>query len=468
MTQLVHWTQRTWTRPGIALQDRAGDYWELEGLIPTDDRRALRRLPAWAGPEAHDIADVQAMFYDRDNDRFVLMGVDASGDLVTQYADSGWSWSSTFLHTAGRSLQGLRYHNCVYWGGYLWTIDNAGTSGAIRRYPDYTTTSGSTADTTYSPHALLPLGDRMYMIETDGHVYRRNDADTGWDSYFEPQHPIAVLFCSAYREALLLVTRGDDGALVLYQVPHYSAIPSDPVLHTAHLVAVDSPLSAAPTPDQYAVHGDALYLAPAPYPTADGNARVDVYRYNGARTARAAQLSLPRTDHVGLTAWRGELILYALEGGSAALYVLQDGGFTQFGGTGGIDPGAGYAPLCRALGRELVIDTASGLYHAGHAGYQEGTLTTSWLDMGDPARPKRLERLVALAEPAASGVTLTLRYRVDEETAWAEAASATNMRRVAATDLGVAFHALQVQVALSGGTTDVRLTAVGAMCVVGE
>jgi len=65
-------------------------------------------------------------------------------------------------------------------------------------------------------------------------------------------------------------------------------------------------------------------------------------------------------------------------------------------------------------------------------------------------------------------VTLTLRYRVDEATAWTQAASAANALRGAAAELGVAFRALQVQVAVSGGTADVRLTAVGAMCVVGE
>ena len=59
----------------------------------------------------------------------------------------------------------MRYLNVVYWGGRLWTcFSNSGTP-MVRHYADYTSTA--TNETSITPQAFIPMGDRLYLVDSN-------------------------------------------------------------------------------------------------------------------------------------------------------------------------------------------------------------------------------------------------------------------------------------------------------------
>lgn len=460
MVRLHTWEQLRWTRVNTRVSKGAGGIYYLTGLTPTLNEDQLKLLPAVESAIAHNVdASVDGAFYDFENDRRVWIGNDASANLDLQYADDTWTLSSTYLGTSGRALSGLRYHNCVYWGGHLWTIDDGGTTGTIRRYPDYTTTAGATGETTYTPWALVPLGDRMFMIEADGAVYRRNDADNGWDAYWTPQHTVTVLHATAYRDQLCMIIRDSTGHVYAYQVPHYDQVPTDPQLGTATLIGRHHNVSACPPPQRAALYDGRIWVIAEAERELDSKALYRIVAFNGARITTVPKARLPFATHAGLVTWRDKLLLYAATNTATNLYVLHDGGFTAYGSISA-PPGTGYTPHIDTLGDELCIFTSSGVHRTSLDTFQTGSVQTPYVHGSSATLRKRLERVTLIATGTA---TLTLSYRADDDTSWTQI-STGSASMLTASHLGIEFYTIQFKAEITA-TSDIRLASISILYV---
>jgi hypothetical protein len=472
------WTQQQWTHPGARLHRAKGDYDDAEGflLAPTGDR--LVRAPGWSSHIAlpAGIADVQAVTYDRDNERTVTIGADdadSPSKVVASYFDSDWAASSvTDLITGGPTGLGGRYLQNIAWlGGYLYVIAD---DNNVYRGTDYTSTL--TSFYTGADAALLvALQDRLYLLTDAGAVYRLNDGDTAFESYYTPTVDLTILYAAPFAQYLALLGKRADGALNLYRLyPDYT--PS--LDHLLPIAATgDYPDNAKPC----LIHNGALLLTTGEHTAPDGWRTFPLFRFTGQTLALLDNApttlgtvepwtvgstaiggpayissgSTSLTETLALLTWRTYALLASIAGGSTQLRITADSGFITFPNPSTSSPSEDYLPLCTVAGDHLVLlsaDTSDneGLYHTTPTTYHSpATFTTARLDFNQPGRQKRINRLTALLSDAHADVTITLEYRTDDATSWTTATSAANSRRVSVDLDDVQAYTMQVRLTLT-------------------
>lgn len=468
------WTQREWTRSRVDLYNRPGDFYNLSGLSPDPTRHTLKRSPAWSSHLTHSgLTAVKAMFYDENNDRYVLLGTNAASHLASTYFSSAWSHvASTYeLSAATSGPGGLSCRNVAYFGGHLYII---GANGHVYRGASYTS-SLSDFYTSTDAVALAVLGGRIYLAHTYGKISRLNDAGDAFETHYDSITNFYPLFMTAFRGYLLIVAKQYNGTVHLYRLPQ-SAYESNPAF--LHQIAVVPSASANyPTYGSlFALHDDKLYFSPGRYTNPDGTKVIDIHAFNGSQVERVAQVpdSVASPGAAGLIHWRGELLLYAPSGSGTQNYKMLVGNPSagaQAGQFVDAIPGTinvtGLSAIAANLGGELItvgLDGSSnhGIHHAGGAALQDGYVQTSWLDMGSPGTLKRLERITALLDGKASDFKILLKYRTDDNTDWTTATTGNNTRRAHIANLGIEFYQLQLRVDLdddTGNDEDIRITA---------
>ena len=475
--QIHEWVQREWTRAGIDLFHREGDFSNASGLYPDPARRKLRRAPGWAAHTswASGYASPEGAFYDHANDTVVFaLLTTADSHLATLSYDANYTAKSAgdlgLDCAAYGALSGLHQRNIVYWADAVRAITGAGD---VYKIPNYASTpisavwTGSGGETA---RCLAAYGDTVYLVTSAGRVLRANAALTGFDSYYDPAPGLDVRFAAPFHQYLALVARHDGGQIAIYRLPDNHPI----ALHqVAELQATAVEPAATPYTDgcSFLAHGDRIYLLSGWYGTHN-----DLYAFDGSTVTHVAHLSgLPArtaTRTAGLLSWRNELLWYAFASADSSHSIqmrVGDGWIDFCPITAGV---SSYTAVYSLGGRLLVVGkggAAEGFY--GASGLQDGYLETSWLDFGQPGRYKRLDRLTALADGAHASFTLRLKYRVDGASAWTTAASAANSRRVSADPADVRFHTLQVRVELdddSGANLDYALEAVSVVYTIDE
>ncbi len=459
------WVQREWTRSRADLYDRQGDFYNLSGLSPDTTRRALRRSPAWSAHLTHSgLTAVKAMFYDENNDRYVLLGTNAASHLASTYFSSAWSHvASTYeLSTATSGPGGLSQRNVAYFGGYLYVI---GANGHVYRGGSYT--SGlSDFYTSTDAVALTVLGGRVYLAHTYGKISRLNDAGSAFETHYDSIANFYPLFMTAFRGYLLVVGKQYDGTLHLYRLPQSASESNPSFLH--EIATVPGASAAYPTHGSlFALHGDKLYFSPGRYTNPDGTKAIDIYTFNGSQVERIAQIpdSVASPGSAGLIHWRGELLFYAPAGTGTQNYKMLVG--DQF-----VDaiPGTinvtGLSAIAANLGGELVtvgLDGSSnhGIHHAGGSALQDGHLITARLDMGHPGLQKLLNRIVVLLDAKATDFKVVVKYRIDDTAAWTTATTANDTQRAISSDIATHFYTLQLRIELDddtgAGDQDIRI-----------
>lgn len=469
---IKEWVQDQWTTPNVPFFSRTGDYFSLQGLTPTPNRRQLQRTPGWSAQvvtDTNNLAAVEGMFFDHANTRYVLIGGDGGTNLISAYLDSSWSLSAdTTLHATPTALGGLSCRNVVWWGGQLWLI---GSDGKVYKGSAYTAALAEfDASTTHV--IIVNMDDRLWAAHSDGQIDRSSsDASTlSWylDAAGGNITPNPV-YLASYRGYVLLITRHPQGTLEFYRINRNAADRYD------HIFTLPS-TGTHPTYGCLFQHYDShIYLSPGFHVNADGSLSLHVYRYTGAQVQYLTTIQhSPNTGGSGVPAsagfvtWRNHLVYYALEGTVQQFKILTDGHFTDLPS---LTATAMAKSICANLGGQLITvadDTTEGIHHLGSGSRYDGHVVTSRLHMDHPGKDKLLHRLTVLMDGTEASFQVLIKYRVNDNTAWTTAVTTANSRRITV-DLAVAFYTLQIRVDIddnSGNNADYRIAAISALYTV--
>jgi len=472
--QVKTWVQREWTDPAVTLFRRRGDFYSLDSLLP-DHNGLLQRAPDWSTQEAThaQIENIQAGFWDDENNRYVFIGQDIgtpATKIVATYYSSTWTLASVYdLVGATNALGGKHLHNCVYWGGDLYVI---GANKKVYRGSSYTTALAEFYATT-DAYLLAPAGDRMYLVTEAGKVLRLNSSDNAFETHYTPIGTMDIQFMTAFRGYLLIAARGDDGTLHLYRLPDAATDAPATLAQLAHIPGTgDIPEYGLP----FAVFDDELYFFPGRTQRYDNDRDVPIFKFNGSRIEPVATLTNDpdNPETIGLTVWNDHLVWYELDDSTTQTFkVLVGNRFVDLPSLT-TTASTGYKPWVGTMGAgELVVSgwdaDSEGLYHLGgtfaaaESPLADGNVVTSWLDLDLPGRQKRLEQISVVLDGKAADFKVLVKYRTDDATSWTTATTGNNTTVVRATTIGADFYKIQVRVDLdddTGSQQDIRIAGI--------
>lgn len=485
------WLQEHWRRPGAARYRDHGDLDTLDGLILSADRQALRRAPAWSAYTEIEFSPVSrpnelyAAFTDAGTHPVAFV-VKNGSNLESVYYVSGPYYAHTVLTAVVTALAGRDGQNVLWHGGHFYVIgsDNHVYRGATYKGAIAAFYSGGDAS------ILVAWRDRVHMITVTGDVYRLNDGDSAFEVLSNSIDALNVLFATPYRSYLLLVALGTDGTLSIYQL--YSAGALATIATQRNL-----PYSTTAAANLFAPHNDRIYFIPNGYYALDnGNYAVDVYAFNGTWISFVDQVELTTTvpANIGLLSWqRNQLVLYALYdsvGLADATHHFKILTGSRFTALPDLTDGAiNVSPIAANLTGQLLVTTDNddgqgtadvGFHTLGagsvqaSGGLYDGWIQTSYLDMDHPGKEKRLNRITAILDGAASSFKVLLKYRLDDNAGWTTAVTADNTRRPVYTfagPLAPSFHVMQLRLDIdddTGNNEDFRLQALSIVYTIAE
>ena len=457
--------QYTFLRAGREYHSQAGDINELSSMLPNLDTRQIQRSMGWA---AHvnfpsGFTTCKGAFYDWSNEKYVFIGQDGSSQLASAVATSAWSFSGpNTLVASSLQLGGLDGLNVQWWGGDLYCI---GSDKKVYRGLSYTAAISALYSTT-DAQAIAPAADRMFLATEGGDVLRLNDADDAFESYFAPVGDLDVRFMAPFRGYLLIVTRSLTGNLLIHRLATNATNPSLDTIASVPAATGDNTLAGLLSTRLFALHDDDLWLS-AGRDTLLDTLAFDLYRFNGSQVqlVGAQPMTTASPLFFGLQTWRHHLLLYDIASAAQTFKTLVGDRFTAT-----IPALAVTVPAyttCFVLGGDLVTITQNGsdegVRYTSPTALSDGYIVTPRLDMGSPAKQKRLERITVLLDNAHADFDVILKYRTNDNTSWTTATTTSNTRRVTVGDLGVAFYILQVRVDInddSGSNLDCRINAI--------
>jgi hypothetical protein len=476
-----HFTQHQWIRPKRSVFQRDGDFFKCYGLSPVLDGQALERAPTWSDLVNFPAtpAHIAGAFFDHANTRYVFLdGFEGQGtDLRAMYFNSSWTASGWTTLVSSQVLGGLVYRNVHYWAGYIWFIDD---DGDLYQTTSYTVGSAPVYQASFGLRIIWPIGDHMYAVDNDGHVYISNEGSLQLDSFFEPDTPLDVRWICAYKQYICLIARSGDGTLQILKLPDLSPLTVHQLATTLHTSGL---LDTSWWSLNFALHDDYVYLIPGYYTRQSSGETGVLHRFNGTYLER---LTRTKWDHsVRLVPWRGRLLAVQGYGGQNYIDQLIDedgaspsGEWVRMLDRHADQVGRYYAyPKVWNLGEELICTMANGsgnpaLRHIGAGTLCDGWLITSAYDMGLPARQKRLNHITVHTDVESDADTdfkIVVKYRIDDYTHrgdddnWTTAVTANGTPRAVTAELGVEFYLLQVRVDVdddSGSNLDRKIEAI--------
>lgn len=476
MITLREWTQTEWITAGIDMYHVRGDFYSAPGLMPTPNREAMQRAPAWSAHLTHaGLTDVRGAFYDYANARYVLIGTNASSQLSSTYFSSAWSHvgSASAIVAACTTLGGFSMQNVLYYGGYLWLIPDNGRIYQGANYSAALTSFYTCSDA----RSLAPLGPRIYALR-DVQLMRLDSAGTAMENHFNPTpleiYPLALF---PIRDGLAWFCRGNDASLILFHIPGYISgtwVHHMDMVATLPAVRIEQPSSGC----LFTLHEGDVYFSPGAYPQPNGKACLDVYRFNGTSIDRVAHVkdALASPAARGLLSWRGELLYYEPYSGDPNVYILAGNHFYPLlPDTAAIPYTATTNPIVASLAGNLIITGsvagAQGIHHAGSAAYADGYLQTSYLDFDHPGQKKALQRVTLQLDGASATTTLTIRYRKDDSSTWVALGTQTGGadNHLVSNGNGVEFYRIQFKAEIADTNTanQVRLLSLSAHYTIG-
>jgi hypothetical protein len=327
---------------------------------------------------------------------------------------------------------------------------------------------------------LAPLGDRMYMINDDGLVYRLNDADAAFEAHYTPLREFSPRWAGAFRGSLVVAGRHVDGSLHFYRLPPYAGTEPTYLHELAYLHNATGMYRTGGV--MFTLHNDDLYFSPGYYTRPTALKAFDLYRFTGSRIDRIANaltMGAGNPATWGLLSWQGELLFAAPQGaGNPNVQILVGNRFQPFLQSSTIDVTTPTVPIVAVANGSVlltgIVGANQGIYHAGTGSFQDGYLVTSYLDMGHPGRKKRLHRLTLYVDDATAATTLTLAYRIDDTDAYTTAATATAALASLSAELtasAVEFYRLQVKASLADSSVtaqDIKIVALSCHYSVGD
>jgi hypothetical protein len=466
--QVREWRQEEFITPEAEFYRYRGDFSSISGLMPTRDRRQLRRLPAWSSETAlgSGMGTIRGSAWAVVGSRHVFIGAGSAG-LSGDIRNSDFSAQSVQLYTnatsymGGKSLRNaVHAHDNMYLiaaGGEVYTGAYNGSHSAM--------SLGATGQ------VLAIANDRLFVADTDGIIYRQDDAGTGFDTYFNPVQDLDVHYIAAFKGYLLVVARANDGTLHLYRLPLRNAQGLTPIATVTGGTGNMSVLGSF-----FAIAHDRVWLSPGYRTLTDGTLTVPIYAFNGTNVQLVTlieNISVGSYYSMGFLPWRDELLFVALDDGASSCQqtfkILLNNKFTDLDVVTAEASGS-FAPLAFSSAEHLVLtanpSSTEKFYYTEASALQDGTWTSSKLDMNLSGRPKRLESITVLLDGAATDFKPIIKYRTDEATSWTTATTGNGTRRVTATGIDETFYTLQIQIELdddTGNNEDIRIDTISAI-----
>jgi hypothetical protein len=470
--RVTTWQQDQFITPARELHRWPGDFTTLDELVPSLDNQSLERPDTDATHLTHpaNFTWAKAILYDHAYNRFVVIGksTEVAAD-IGNYTINHDDLTKTSLYTVASTPGGLGGHhkqNAVYAYDYLWTIS---IGGSVYRQDMHNSAASEVYDGSIDGAVIiLPVLDKLWLIDDTGAIHTWNQADTQFDSYYDPPVDIDVRFAVPYRGHVYLFTRPDDGSLIVYRI-------DDEAPASLHQVTWLPPATGEYQPADdaqdrvtaFTLHDDTIIFSPGAYITYGNDfQQLPVYAFSGSQIELLDIVDAPFQSPTawGLHSWRGRVLLYFIKSGDQRLYTLTGDRFLQFSDTAYTIPT--YGDLYCVAGDLLIVATvggSDGVYHLQHCS-SPSIFTSSWLDMGHPASKKHLVRLAAIISNPETDTKTKIEYRT-EGGSWTEAVEEANARHVDVGNLGVDFYMLQIRVTLTDTgdpNDDVTLESLGA------
>jgi hypothetical protein len=466
--KLREFVQDEWLTSGITRYARSGDFEDLSALAPNYNQRKLRRGPGWSSLQEHSaLVNVQGMFFDAENQRYVVIGkASGSSTLQSGYFNAAWSFSGPYSIKSDRTtLGGRSMQNLAYYAGRLYLID--GTYNYVYRHTGYTSDMGSAWwDDSQTASILVPFGARLYMLTSAGEIWRINDGGSALESYLAPTEDFTPLYATPFKGYLLVVAHHDDGRLSLYRVsiPTATYFQELATIYNARVNLLDAG-------SLFAVHDDTLYFSPGPQDSS-GEHTVEIFTYDGTVLEKHCEFTVDTavgSGTAGFLTWQSKLIYYVLTESSPRFYALTGKHFTSYVPASLDFSSLTTLPIAKGLNDAILVtahETSQGIYYATFDTRQDGHLITSRMDFGHPGRQKRLERLTAIVDGAVSSFDVRIKYRTDDTTDWTTLIGEDNTRTITSGGIGVDFYTLQVRIELDDDTGNHEDIAIEAISII--
>jgi hypothetical protein len=465
---LREWTMQEFTTPNVPFYHYRGDFYAISGLMPTRDRRQLRRLPAWSSATALGTAmgTIRGCAWAVVGSRHVLIGSNASGvagDIRTSAfaASSVQTYTAATSYTGGKSLRNVVHaHDALYIIGADGEIYTGAYNGAHSAM-----SLGATGQ------VLTLADDRIFVAGDDGIIYRQDDAGSGFDTYFDPVQDMDVHYLAPYKGYLLVVARANDGTLHLYRLPTRNAQGLAPLASILGGTGNMNTLGSF-----FAIAHDKVWLSPGYRTNTDGTLTVPIYAFNGTNVQLVTlieNIDVGSYYSMGFLPWRDELLFVALDNAASScdqtFKILLNNKFTDLDVIS-VEASGAFAPLAFSSAEHLVLtanpSSTEKFYYTQASALQDGYWISSKLDMGQPGRPKRLEAITVQLTDAATDFDILIKYRIDDATSWTTAATDTNTMRATSGTIGSDFYTLQIRIDLDDDTSnneDIRIESVSVL-----
>jgi len=275
-----------WHTAGRHIHRVDGDFYQLTGLYPSLDRQELRRAPAVSSHLTHaGLTDVENMFFDAANVRYVLVGQDTTPDLACTYFSSAWSavGATYVLNSSVAVLDGLSLRNLFYAHGTLWYI----CDDKMRKNDDYTSGSDS-AFAGESGHVISYVGGRIYVVEADMYIHRILTDGSDLERHYDPADDIMPLYSVGLKDDLLIVGSAECGELRVYRTGAYAKTGIRRLQDMASLPGDPAGYPTAGCP--FCVHDNDVYMLSGDMANPDGTVTRDLLAYTGYRVERVARI----------------------------------------------------------------------------------------------------------------------------------------------------------------------------------
>jgi hypothetical protein len=482
------WIQSNWTQAKRHRQDKADDFWNLDGLYPTPDRQQLRRSPGWSSftTWSQSFDRPCGAFYNAgllDAPYYYFYGREDSKLRLIAYEGQGWNTAVSYsaLHDLLATDTRLRGHhgrnNLLWYGQDVFYISH----GDVDVYKSANFGAGALifdGNAEDDAQMLVLHGDRIYLITETGQVWKSDSTASSFTQIFDPAPFFNIRYAIATSHYLLLFAHMEQAMIQLFHLPLTNVANVTPEL--LPIDTIPNVPGNHPIADQtrnhimpWANNGEDIYFSSGHYPEFD-KTRLDIFKYNGSQVSKIAEahdLADPTSSvyAFGLTFWHGELLMYQVAAADTWVRMLVGDRFVDFHELSSTVPWStqtsGYSSVYNLAGTLFITGDnttpAAGFIHS--KGYSDGHIITSWLDMDRPGHPKRLNRLTANIQGHAAGATVTIYYRVDGATSWTSAVATANAANIEADNLAIDFRRLQLKVAITDtGSSDVRLDSITA------
>jgi hypothetical protein len=466
------WQQTEFLKPNRNQYVDKGDYWSIDGFIPSRDGMSLKRMPSWTGhiDFVTDFSQPYGALYSHSPDQFLFVGKSAEhtpnrlGVMGIEQADL----STVGIHSHGSGapdqLGGNHKQNLYYALNSFWWI------GSDQDVYACASAYGGTLYNWYTSEnaiALLPVRDTMFLVNDDDEIWEFDYPTTTFNIYYDTEMLINVKHAFHYRENIVLFARHDDGAHAIYLVDDRSPATFRQLTRMPFETGTYLPDEASATwSTPWAIHDDKLFFSPGLYWSDDSDAEiVPIWLFDGSSVEMVELVEAPIVPNAwGLVTWRDRLLLYFLNNTAQYIYLYHNGRFTQL--LDGAYTLSNWADLYSA-GGELWMPRQDASSNEGWTRldeYENPVFTSSWLDMGRPTTQKHLSHLAAIVSDAKASFKVKIEYRT-ESGSWTEAVETANARHVVKQNLGVDFYLLQLRVTFtdnSGNDEDVALQSIAA------